>query len=213
MKNSLTGYCAAIICTSSSFLFTINHAHAASISDLLITEVMANPAAVSDGNGEWFELYNPGTNAIKLSGIVLSDDGSNQHTISSANDLFISAGDYFVLGRNGDSSQNGGIELDYVYSSFTLGNSSDQIILTDSIGNELRLEYESGFSSSGNSTELIALGTYGFTDSNQIFGDGDIGTPGFAGSYLPAVSAVPLPASAWLFVSGLLGLMGFSRRQ
>ena len=213
MKNSLTGCCATIICASSSLLLIPNNVHAATISDLLITEVMANPAAVSDSNGEWFELYNASTSAINLSGIVLSDDGSNLHTISSTNDLFINAGDYFVLGRNGNSSLNGGVELDYVYSSFTLSNSSDQIILRDGLGAELRLDYSSGFTASGISTELIGVDTYGLTDSSQIFGAGDIGTPGFAGSYSPSISAVPLPTSAWLFVSGLLGLIGFSRRR
>ena len=49
----------------------------------------------------------------------------------------------------------------------------------------------------------------------------DILTPGItanAGSYivdntLPAFSAVPVPAAAWLFGSGLIGLIGLSRRN
>jgi hypothetical protein len=35
--------------------------------------------------------------------------------------------------------------------------------------------------------------------------DDDVGTP--------AVSAVPVPATAWLFGTGLAGLLGFSRKR
>ena len=40
---------------------------------------MANPTAASDSQGEWFELFNSSTESVDLSGIVLSDDGSNLH--------------------------------------------------------------------------------------------------------------------------------------
>lgn len=213
MKNRYSRKCAAFLCASTTLLLSTNSlSHAATVSDLLITEIMANPAAVSDSNGEWFELFNPTGSAINLANVSLSDNGSNLHTISAGSDLFIGAGDYFVLGRNGDTSLNGGLEPDYVYSSFTLGNSSDQIILTDGLGNELRLEYTSGFTASGISTELTGLNTYGLTDSSLVYGAGDIGTPGMAGSYAP-LTAVPLPASVWLLASGLLGLLQISRRS
>ena len=40
--------------------------------DLLISEVMANPAAVSDSNGEWFELFNASLHSIDLNGLTIS---------------------------------------------------------------------------------------------------------------------------------------------
>ena len=52
-----------LLCSLS--LFT-NLSHAVTVSDLLISEVMANPAALSDARGEWFELYKPTTEAINL---------------------------------------------------------------------------------------------------------------------------------------------------
>jgi len=70
-KNYLIG--AAASCLFSPNIF------AATISDLLITEIMANPTAASDSQGEWFELFNSSTESVDLSGIVLSDDGSNLH--------------------------------------------------------------------------------------------------------------------------------------
>ena len=43
--------------------------------DLVITEVMQNPAAVSDSVGEWFELYNASTAPIDLRGMAVADLG------------------------------------------------------------------------------------------------------------------------------------------
>ena len=191
--------------------------HAALISDLFITEVMANPAAVSDTNGEWFELYNPTLETVDLEGAVLSDDGSNSHTISTGSALIINPGEYFVLGRNGDSLSNGGYNPDYVYSSFSLGNTSDQIVFSTDGTEMLRLNYTSGFVAAGQSSELIddvmMASNYALTDGGLIYGLGDIGTPGAAGSFTPSPSAVPLPAAVWLFASGLAGLIGIGRKN
>jgi hypothetical protein len=187
----------------------------ASVAHLYITEVMANPAAVSDTSGEWFELYNPTGQSVDLEGVVLSDDGSNSHTISGGGTLLIDPGEYFVLARDGDSLSNGGFSADYVYSNFSLGNSSDQIVFSDSTGELLRLDYASGFVAAGQSAELLGLPmsavNYGLTDSSLMYGLGDIGTPGSAGAYTP--SPVPVPAAAWLFGSGLAGLVGIGRRK
>ncbi len=191
------------------------NANSALISDLLITEIMANPDAVSDTNGEWFELYNPTLETVDLEGAVLSDDGTNSHTISTGSSLIISPGEYFVLGRNGDSTSNGGFTADYVYSGFTLGNSGDQIVFSEGGIEMLRFSYSSGFVGLGRSTELLGdimiEANYGLTDSSSTYGLGDIGTPGEAGAYTP--SPVPLPAAVWLFASGLAGLIGISRRN
>lgn len=190
---------------------------AASVSDLLITEIMANPAAVSDTNGEWFELFNPTSEAIELSDIVLSDDGSNSHVISTGSSLLINSGDYFIMARNGDNTTNGGFTADYVYSSFSLGNTSDQVIFSDTMGELLRLDYGSGFVPAGASMELIdaVMLPSNYAASTTIFGDGGLGTPGTAGSYIHEVtpSPVPLPGAAWLMGSGLLGLIGFISKQ
>ncbi|HHO58989.1 MAG TPA: DUF3466 family protein, partial [Thiotrichales bacterium] len=49
----------------------------------------------------------------------------------------------------------------------------------------------------------------GINDNGDIVGYGSIGgvTRGFV------ISAVPVPAAAWLFLSGLFGLLGFIRRR
>lgn len=192
--------------------------HAASVSDLLITEIMANPSAVTDTNGEWFELFNPTDSSINLSGITLSDAGSNSYVISSGSDLWIDSGNYFVMARNGSRLNNGGFTADYVYANFILGNSSDQIIFSDGLNELLRFDYEAGFVANGASMELLSesmlAGNY--AASMSTYGAGDFGSPGSEGAYAFSVtppSAVPLPGAFWLFGSGLLGLIGFTRKK
>jgi hypothetical protein len=199
-------------------LFT-GFSHAMPISNLLISEVMANPAALSDARGEWFELYNPTTEEINLRALTLGDDGSDRHRIES--DLLILPGEYLTLARYFDP----GFIPDYVYDGFTLSNSGDEIVFSDGISELLRLEYGSDFDAAGRSRELGGLpmiaSNYDLTLASFDYGPGDIGTPGEAGSFsLPnssgsagsSVSAVPLPATVWLFISGLLVLFSLSSR-
>jgi len=190
---------------------------AATVSDLLITEIMANPLAVTDTRGEWFELFNPTNESINLSGLLLSDDGSNSHTISPVTDLLINSGSYFVMARNGDSSLNGGFTAEYVYSSFSLGNTQDQIIFSDISGELLRLDYDTEFAPSGGSMELIdaIMLPDNYDETSLTFGNGDFGTPGVAGSFIQPMntSPVPIPGTAWLMGSGLIGLVSFIRKK
>lgn len=187
----------------------------ASISDLFITEIMANPSAVSDTQGEWFELFNPTTESIDLSGLILSDDGSNSHTISTVSNLLVSPGSYFVMARNGDSSLNGGVTANYTYSNFSLGNSDDQIVFSDSTGERLRFNYNSGFVPPGASMELIdaVMLPSNYAATTTVFGSGDFGTPGTNGLFTPpTISTVPIPGAIWLISSGLIGLLSFNHK-
>ena len=180
--------------------------------DLLITEVMANPAAVSDTNGEWFEIYNTTDSVINLSGLVLRDNGSNQHTISAADKLFVSGGSYFVLGRNGDSNSNGGYLADYTYSNFSLGNTADDIILEfDNTVIASLIYNDSLFGTAGNSVEWNRT-NFTLTPDTYVYGDGDIGTPGRKGSTDP-VAAVPIPAAGWLMATAISSLMVIRRNR
>ncbi|MDY0005448.1 MAG: lamin tail domain-containing protein [Spongiibacteraceae bacterium] len=210
-----TAFAASLLLACQAFA---PHAAFAALSpgDLVVSEVMANPAAVSDTYGEWFELYNPTGTQLNLNGVTIRDDGSNSFTI--AEDLLIDAGAYLVLSRNGDSAVNGGITPGYAYGSgFTLGNSSDAIVIESEGSTVFRLDYAANadFGAAGNSVELLSLlavdeFSYQLTPVGLSYGAGDIGTPGGPGSVaLP--SAVPVPAAAWLFGSAL-GLLGLRRK-
>lgn len=50
------------------------------------------------------------------------------HTITSS--LIVPAGGYAILGINADTGTNGGANVDYEYSSFSLANGDNEVILT-----------------------------------------------------------------------------------
>lgn len=218
-----------------AFFVFIHHSFATPVADdLIISEVLANPAAVSDTTGEWFEVFNNTANSIDLSGLLIRDNGSNQHVVNSENPVLIGAHDYFVFGRNGDTAVNGNFEADYVYSNFTLGNSSDELILefdgvtiANLLYNDVTL-----FGANGNSAEFDGVG-FQLTDADYLFGAGDVGTPGVAGSQALFAAIddnlgddingesggsgstvnVPEPATIWLMSLGLIGLTTLRERS
>jgi hypothetical protein len=181
-------------------------AQAALISDLLITEVMANPSKVSDSKGEWFELFNPMTESVDLNQIYIKDNGSDIHQIDHGGPLLILPNQYFVLGRNENSSTNGGFTADYVYTSFILGNAGDEIVFSnDADGHNelLRLDYNSSFASDGRTRELKKEGNYQLTSLKKTYGLGDIGTPGYSSSAPSSIATIPLPSTGALLMFGL----------
>lgn len=210
-----------LVAFSTIAILSSGKSHAVIISDLYITEVMANPTAVSDSNGEWFELFNPTNEALDLNGIILSDNGSNMHIINNPDPLLINSGEYLVLGKNANELENGGYQADYMYSGFTLANSDDEIILTDAEGNQLSLFYDSGFVTAGTSAELLSpeMLANNFSASTMSYGAGDLGTPGTAGSYLfdydssPTTTSVPEPPGLWLAFIGLSLLLAIKNEK
>ena len=100
--------------------------------NIIINEIMQNPSAVSDSEGEWFEIYNNSEEEIDLNGFIIKDNDTDSHTVSST--TIVQPYSYAVLGRNADYSANGGVYIDYEYSSVNLANGADEIILIDSFG-------------------------------------------------------------------------------
>ena len=67
--------------------------------DLVITEIMANPAGRDEGF-EWFEIYNPSASGVDLTGVKIEaaradGTGQTEHTIAGAT---VRPGEYLVLG-------------------------------------------------------------------------------------------------------------------
>jgi hypothetical protein len=93
----------------------------ASPGDVIITEFMADPAAVADALGEWVELTSTVDVDLDLSGWQLVDAGRNRFTLPEGSVL--SAGGTMVLGRSEDGASNGGAPVDVaVGRDFTLNN-------------------------------------------------------------------------------------------
>lgn len=113
---------------------------------VVVTEFMKDPTAVSDAHGEWIEIWNALSWRCNLDGWTLSDDAGNSHTLNAGGTtaLIMRPGQRFVLGIDGNPATNGGVTVNYVYSGFTLSNSSaDQIILSKADGTLVdRVEFD-----------------------------------------------------------------------
>lgn len=137
----------------------------ASRGQIVINEIMYDPGrGVTDANGEWFELYNAGSTAVDINGWIVKDDASTneKHTISNTGGLSIAAGAYLVLGRNSNTSQNGGVTVDYVYSTVNLSNSTDGLILanaSDTEQDKVVWGSSNGFPDPSNSASIALKGT------------------------------------------------------
>ncbi len=127
MKNYYVLLLTAVL---SGYLINLNGQATPRQGEILITEIMVNPEAVSDANGEWFEILNTTDHDLLLNGLALKDAGSNTHILAAAGSLVIPGHAYWVLAKNGDPLTNGGLTANYVYQNFTLSNTSDQIIIT-----------------------------------------------------------------------------------
>jgi len=161
--------------------------------DLLITEIMFNPAALDDAQGEWFELFNNSAYTQNLNGLVIRRGSNNAlHVISS--DLLLAAGEYAVMGRAAAAVDT----VDYVYrSTISLGNSGENLIIntygTDGTDGDVICSVNygaAGFPTSvnGKSIQLdpgiknadeALLGT-NWCESTLVYSTGDLGTPGIS---------------------------------
>lgn len=161
--------------------------------ELVICEIMKDPAAVPDGSGEWFELFNTTWMRQDIAGFTLSDDtGAGTILDNGGEPIWVPGRGYRVLARDGESANNGGIDGAHDYGSFTLRNGADQIILARPDGTVVdRVSYDDGPAwpdVSGASMQLSPglespyLNDIGasWCESYAPFGAGDLGTPGLA---------------------------------
>lgn len=168
--------------------------------DIFISEVMRNPAAVSDGNGEYFEVYNNTSSDIDMIGWVIKDDASSSesHTITSS--AVVPMGGYFVFVINGNSAENGGITGAYSYDGdISLGNSNPDGIIIECSGTVIdQVIFDGTFppATSGNAMELSNTllarfnnldndngANWGLVPAGNTYGAGDLGTPGAANAF------------------------------
>ncbi len=152
--------------------------------DLIITEIMYNPQAVSDSKGEWFEIYNSSNKDLDLQGCIFSDNDKDDFNINQS--LIIKPNNYLVLGKNNNPTENGGVEVGFVYSGFTLANSEDEIIITCNEQEIDRVEYGKTRNFPDKAGRSLNLADYKLNNnlgenwclSTSSFGQGDKGTPG-----------------------------------
>ncbi|NNE07933.1 MAG: lamin tail domain-containing protein, partial [Gemmatimonadetes bacterium] len=175
-------------------------ARAAAPGDVVITEIMQNPAAVSDANGEWIELYNSTGSPIDIEGWTIGDGDAENHTIQAGGSSVIPANGFYVMGRFSDVTQNGGVTLDYPYTGMTLGNGADAVVLKEGGATIDSVGYDDGVTfpdPSGASMELVdpaadnSVGGNWEENLTDPYGDGDYGTPGAANHAWGAIGGPP----------------------
>lgn len=158
--------------------------------ELLITEIMNNPSALSDTEGEWFEIYNISDHAVNLQNLILGRDDANRHIITDPIEL--PPASYFVFERNAlaTDASNGyiygtGILLPNTGAVLSIYNEGTEtvpgaLIFSVNYGGDNFPAY-SGASISLNPAMINAadamLGT-SWCASTSVYSTGDFGTPG-----------------------------------
>jgi hypothetical protein len=161
-----------------------------SYGDLLITEIMYDPSALSDAAGEWIEIYNASASTINMKGLVIRKASGSGHRIAA--DVVLLSHNYAVLARSDTATPT----PNYVYSSISLTNTADQIIISKYGTNGTdgtvicSVSYSTAFGfpigTAGSSIQLdlssynvesAKLGTNWCT-STLAYSTGDKGTPG-----------------------------------
>lgn len=162
-------------------------------SDLLITEIMFDPAILADNLGEWIEIYNNSGQTINLKDMVIRKASESFHKINS--DVNIAPGTYAVLGNSLTATQN----VNYNYgSAISLTNTTGFDLILATYGTNgldgtvmCSVNYRSsGFPAAvaGKSMQLdpaitnASAATLGsnWCISTLTFSTGDYGTPGLA---------------------------------
>lgn len=165
---------------------------------IVITEIMANPSAVYDSDGEWFEVHNRSEAAVDLQGWNIASNNDAPHAIAA--NVVIPAGGYAVLARTGDPATNGGVTATYVYGdgALNLANSSDWLALRDASGTSADSVAWKSSATAGASRALIDpasdntdVDADAWTTSTTPFGDGDQGSPGEPNDVSPPPSGEP----------------------
>ncbi|MBT8439555.1 MAG: lamin tail domain-containing protein [Gammaproteobacteria bacterium] len=182
---------------------------------------------------EFIELFNSSSSAVLLDNyfidLVNGSNSSSYRTIDLSG-YSIDANGYFVM--CGDASLVANCNHSFTSTNSWFQNGSPDAValyensnLLDSLSYEGELQPLSEgtiLAISDNNTDIISISRIpNGLDSDSNATDFQLGciTPGsanIAGSgdcSVTSVSAVPVPAAVWLFGSGILGLMGFARRN
>jgi len=155
----------------------------ATVPRVVINEVMANPRAVIDERGEWFELRSQEDKPLDLRGWRITSE--NDVGLDIDRSVALPAKGIIVLARDGDVRANGGVNASYAYGPrVALGNGADWIALkmpdgttVDSVAWTSALPGRSRAVVDGEVRQVDVAGG-GWATSTTTFGSGDFGTPG-----------------------------------
>ncbi|MCX7846842.1 MAG: SBBP repeat-containing protein [bacterium] len=161
---------------------------------VVINEVMANPQAVADADGEWVELRNTTNVGVNVAGWFLKGGASGTMNLPLAT---LAVNDFLVLCRNNDPAQNGGVSGAWAAAGMNLLNAADSLWLYDAstqlvdvvawdsaalgVSREVRDPWQDNFAVNGSN----------WAQATVSFGLGDYGTPGQENStFIPEPTAL-----------------------
>ncbi len=177
---------------------------ALSSNSVVLNEFMAHPSAsCTEADGEWIELYNASGNWINLSGWIVENSLGEQITLAT---YLLPPEGYYVLAACGNESLNGGFSADFVYDNFRINNTGRITILSSSRTVVDEIEYNATWAvQAGSSCERINPGWVSSSASSwdyaiQIYGSGDMGTPGSRNS----VYSNSFAQNSWAFIKAFV---------
>lgn len=156
--------------------------------DLVISEIMANPPGTDDGQ-EWFEIYNAGSDAVTLDGVLLvsaKEDGTGEkeHELGSAT---IEPGDYLVVGNMIDDVRPAHVDYGYGDDLGDMRNSAGKLSIrcgTETIDDALYADPGDGVArgfDGGQSPDAFANDDLGnWCDATSEYATDAFGSPGAA---------------------------------
>jgi lamin tail-like protein len=165
--------------------------------DLVITEVMPNPAATSDTTGEWFEVQAAKDVDVNGVGLDRAGDTANPIVLDSPMCLHIAAGDRAIFARSSDMTMNGGLPAAPLLGTFTFalvdGTAAApgdvQLLAGTTVIDAIHwTSTRSGASHSLDPTHIDAIANddeSNFCDATSTYGAGDKGTPALANDACP----------------------------
>lgn len=157
--------------------------------EVVITELMPNPALVPDDDGEWFELVNVSAGPVDLEGCVLYDDASDEDVVNTGAPIVVPPGGTVVFAKVADMVLNGGISgVAYAFgTSYTLSNLDDEVRLEcggaviDEVVYVETWPYAEGVAMQLSAASLDATANDApgsWCMGTAAYGAGDLGTPG-----------------------------------
>lgn len=151
--------------------------------ELVITEVMTDPKAVSDTEGEWFEIY--AANSVDLNDLEIGVNTTSPDVVRSTDCIHLEKGTYGLIARNTDPAVNGGLPYVTYKTKVSLTNSNSTLAIRS--GALLIDQVTWTTSTSGRATQLNPMTTdavsnddpANFCPAEGMYGEGgDFGSPG-----------------------------------
>ncbi len=87
------------------------------VAKVSITEIMSKPTKNNQGFGEWFEVFNAEKHPVDIANWVIQDtEGQKYKVVKAGGQTVIDPNGYFVFGASKDGVDNGGVQVNHVYS-------------------------------------------------------------------------------------------------